>query len=53
MSVDKRVKGRIGTTHITATVQANTGAQRTANLVLKSLAGAATYTIPVTQAAGV
>lgn len=45
--------GKIGTTYITATVQANTGAQRTANLVLKSLAGGATYTIPVTQEAGV
>lgn len=42
----------VGTSNLTATVQANTGAQRTANLVLKSLAGAATYTIPVTQAAG-
>lgn len=45
--------GKIGTTRFTATVQANTGAQRTANLVLKSLAGGATYTIPVTQEAGV
>lgn len=45
--------GKIGTTYLTATVQANTGAQRTANLVLRSLAGGATYTIPVTQAAGV
>lgn len=42
----------IGTSKLTATVQANTGAQRTANLVLKSLAGGATYTIPVTQLAG-
>lgn len=45
--------GKIGTTRFTATVQANKGAQRTANLVLRSLAGGATYTIPVTQAAGV
>ena len=45
--------GKIGTTRLTATVAANTGAQRTANLVLKSLAGDATYSIPVTQAAGV
>lgn len=44
--------GKIGTTYITATVLANTGAQRTANLVLRSLAGGATYTIPVTQVAG-
>lgn len=50
--IKSELTGKIGTTHITATVQANTGAQRTANLVLKSLAGAATYTIPVTQAAG-
>ncbi|WAX05694.1 hypothetical protein BC669P2_00032 [Bacteroides phage BC669P2] len=42
----------VGTSNLTVTVQANTGAQRTANLVLKSLAGAATYTIPVTQLAG-
>lgn len=51
--IKSELTGKIGTTHITATVQANTGAQRTANLVLKSLAGGATYTIPVTQAAGV
>lgn len=50
--IKSELTGKIGTTHITATVQANTGAQRTANLVLKSLAGAATYTIPVTQTAG-
>lgn len=42
-----------GSSNLTATVAANTGAQRTDNLVLKSLAGAATYTIPVTQEAGV
>lgn len=51
--IKSELTGKMGTTHITATVQANTGAQRTANLVLKSLAGGATYTIPVTQAAGV
>lgn len=51
--IKRRFTGKIGTTHLTATVQANTGAQRTANLVLRSLAGGATYTIPVTQAAGV
>lgn len=43
----------IGTSKITVMAQANTGAQRTANLVLRSLAGGATYTIPVTQLAGV
>lgn len=43
----------VGTSKLTATVRANTGAQRTANLVLRSLAGGATYTIPVTQSAGV
>lgn len=53
LSVNEPVTGKIGTTYLTATVQANTGAQRTANLVLRSLAGGATYTIPVTQAAGV
>lgn len=42
----------VGTSKITSIARANTGAQRTANLVLKSLAGAATYTIPVTQLAG-
>lgn len=51
--IKSKLTGKIGTTHITATVLANTGAQRTANLVLKSLAGGATYTIPVTQEAGV
>lgn len=51
--IKSKFTGKIGTTHFTTTVQANTGAQRTANLVLKSLAGGATYTIPVTQAAGV
>lgn len=43
----------VGTSKLTVTAQANTGAQRTANLVLRSLAGGATYTIPVTQLAGV
>lgn len=51
--IKNKLMGKIGTTHITATVLANTGAHRTANLVLKSLAGDATYTIPVTQEAGV
>ena len=50
--INNKFTGKIGTTYLTTTVQANTGAQRTANLVLRSLAGGATYTIPVTQAAG-
>ena len=53
VGINNKFTGKIGTTRFTAIVQANTGAQRTANLVLKSLAGGATYTIPVTQAAGV
>ena len=51
--IKSKFTGKIGTTYTVGTVQANTGAQRTANLVLRSLAGGATYTIPVTQAAGV
>lgn len=51
--IKSKFTGKIGTTNLISTVQANTGAQRTANLVLKSLAGGATYTIPVTQEAGV
>lgn len=42
-----------GTSKLTVIAQANTGAQRKADLVLKSLAGSATYTIPVTQLAEV
>lgn len=42
----------VGTSKLTTIARANTGAQRTANLVLRSLAGGATYTIPVTQEAG-
>lgn len=38
-----------GTSNLTATVAANTGEARTGNIVLKSLAGSTTYTIPVTQ----
>lgn len=38
-----------GTSNLTATVAANTGEARTGNIVLKSLAGSATYTIPITQ----
>lgn len=39
----------VGTSNPTATVAANTGEARTGNIVLKSLAGSTTYTIPVTQ----
>lgn len=38
-----------GTSNITATVAANTGEVRTGNMVLKSIAGSTTYTIPITQ----
>lgn len=39
-----------GTSNLTATVAANTGVARTGDIVLKSKAGAATYTIPIMQA---
>ena len=39
-----------GTSNLTATVAANTGDARTGNIVLKSKAGATTYSIAVTQA---
>lgn len=41
--------GNAGTSNLTATVAANTGEARSGNIVLKSLAGSTTYTIPVTQ----
>lgn len=41
--------GNAGTTPLVITVTANTGEARTGNIVLKSLAGYATYTIPITQ----
>lgn len=41
--------GSAGTTPLVITVTANTGEARTGNIVLKSLAGSATYTIPITQ----
>lgn len=41
--------GNAGTSNLTATVAANTGEARTGNIVLKSLVGATTYTILVTQ----
>lgn len=39
-----------GTSNLTATVTANTGEARTGNIVLKSKAGSATYSVAVTQA---
>lgn len=42
--------GNAGTSNLTATVAANTGEVRTGNIVLKSKAGATTYTIPIRQA---
>lgn len=41
--------GSAGTTPLTIMVAANPGEPRTGNIVLKSLVGATTYTIPVTQ----
>lgn len=38
-----------GTSNLTAMVSANTGEARTGNIVLKSLAGSATYSVAVTQ----
>nr|UWG94988.1 MAG: Protein of unknown function (DUF1492) [Bacteriophage sp.] len=42
--------GNAGTSNLTATVAANTGNPRTGNIVLKSKAGATTYTILIKQA---
>ena len=42
--------GNAGTTPLTVTVAANTGEPRTGNIVLKSLAGSTTHTIPIRQA---
>lgn len=39
-----------GTSNLAATIVPNTGEARSGNVVLKSKAGAATYTIPITQA---
>lgn len=39
-----------GTSNLTVTVAANTGNPRTGNIVLKSLVGSTTYTIPIKQA---
>lgn len=45
-----RLSGNAGSYNLTATVAANTGEPRLGNIVLKSKAGAATYTIPIRQA---
>lgn len=42
--------GEAGTQYIYGTIAANTGEARSGNIVLKSKAGAATYTIPIQQA---
>lgn len=44
-----RLSGNAGNSNLTATVAANPGEARTGNVVLKSLAGTTTYTIPITQ----
>ena len=49
LSVDSPT-GNAGTTPLTVTVAANTGEARTGNIVLNSLVGATTYTIPIMQA---
>lgn len=41
--------GNAGNTYFYGTVAANTGEERTGNIVLKSKAGSTTYTIPITQ----
>lgn len=42
--------GKAGTQYIYGTIAPNTGEARSGNIVLKSKAGAATYTIPINQA---
>lgn len=49
VSVDSPT-GNAGTTYFTVTIAANPGEARTGNIVLKSKAGATTYTIPIRQA---
>lgn len=44
-----RFNGNAGTSNLTATVSANTGEPRTGNIVLKSLVGSTTYSIPIRQ----
>lgn len=41
--------GNAGNTYFRGVVAANTGEERTGNIVLKSKAGSTTYTIPITQ----
>lgn len=43
------INGSAGASNLTVTVSANPGDARSGNIVLKSKAGAATYTIPITQ----
>lgn len=50
IGVFSRFVGNAGTTPLTATIAANTGEPRTGNIVLKSLVGSTTYTIPIRQA---
>lgn len=45
-----RLNGNAGNSNLTATVAPNTGEPRTGNIVLKSKAGATTYTILIRQA---
>lgn len=49
VSVDSPT-GNAGTTYFTVTIAANTGEIRSGNIVLRSKAGATTYTIPIRQA---
>lgn len=44
-----RFNGNAGTSNLTATVAANPGEARTGNIVLKSLAGSATYNVSINQ----
>lgn len=48
-SIHTRI-GEAGTQYIYGTIAPNTGGPRSGNIVLKSKAGAATYTIPIKQA---
>nr|DAG52171.1 MAG TPA: hypothetical protein [Caudoviricetes sp.] len=45
-----RLNGNAGSSNLTAAVAANNGEARTGNIVLKSLAGSATYNLPIIQA---
>ena len=50
ISVGDILTGNAGTTPLVITATANTGEPRTGNIVLKSLVGSTTYTIPIRQA---